>query len=29
MKDINSVNKNTIKSVNYMLIGGGSRNLIK
>ena len=23
MKNINSVNKNTIKNVNYMLIGGG------
>ena len=23
MRNINSVNKNTIKNVNYMLIGGG------
>ena len=29
MKNINSVNKNTIKNVNYMLIGGGLKNLIK
>ena len=30
MKNINQVNKNTIKNVNYMLIGGGGlKNLIK
>ena len=29
MKNINSVNKNTIEFVNHMLIGGGLKNLIK
>ena len=29
MKNINSVNKNIIKNVNHMLIGGGLKSLIK
>ena len=29
MNNINKVNKNTIKNVNHMLIGGGLKKLIK
>ena len=29
MKNISLVNKNIIKNVNHMLIGGGLKNLIK
>ena len=29
MNNINKINKNAIKNVNHMLIGGGLKNLIK